>query len=273
MLTKLIKTEWKYLWKIFLLLVVAIAAATVLGSFAGKSFGALASNEDGPGQIGNVIFGMLGLMVFYVLIIASGLGFTVISGVRFYKNVYGNMGYVTNTLPVSSRQILWSHILLYGVCNFVLALGMILSTGVVSNSIFSGAVAAEMPFDYSTLYFRSAGFGAGVGDSILSILLMLVSSLASINLLYLAITLGQLFKKHKVFGAVISYVAISFVMGVVMMLVMIPYMITRVMTMVSDDPFVLMGPMRWIIFVISGICGAIAYFIVDARMTKHLNLE
>ena len=53
---------------------------------------------------------MLGLSIFfYVLAIAAGsIAVTVCVAVRYYKNVYTDEGYLTNTLPVTARQIVIS---------------------------------------------------------------------------------------------------------------------------------------------------------------------
>ena len=76
---------------------------------------------------------MLGLSIFfYVLAIAAGsIAVTVCVAVRYYKNVYTDEGYLTNTLPVTARQIvisklsvgiLWSIITGAVVCISVMSL-------------------------------------------------------------------------------------------------------------------------------------------------------
>ncbi len=273
MLKKLIKVEWKYFWKIFLLLLAAIGAATALGMFAGRSFGELATSSGGPEQIGDVLLWMLGIMVFYILVIAASVGFIVITGVRFFKTVFGDAGYITNTLPVTGRQILWANLIFYGICNFVLAVAMLLSMGGVSNSMFSGMMATDLPFDYSDFYLQSLGIGAGAGSTVLSILQLAVSGPAGMILLYLSIVIGQHFKKHKVFGAVLSYLGISFVMGVAIMVVTIPYVVTSVLTSTAPDINAFMMPIRTISFMVSLVFSVIAYFIVDRSLNRKLNLE
>ena len=129
MLKKLFKYEWKFFWKIPTAISIFLAILTVIGVIS------LASPFWSLDITGINI--MLGLsLFFYILAIAAGsIAVTVFIAIRYYKNVYTDEGYLTNTLPVTARQIVISK----------LSVGMIWSLiigAVVSVSVFSLAYTA-----------------------------------------------------------------------------------------------------------------------------------
>ena len=95
MLRKLLKYEWKSSWRIILAMNCFLLLVTLLGMF---SFRALfAENQLEVVQI----FGVLSLILYYLTIIVIIFAVLIFMGVRFYRNLYGDEGYLMHTLPVS----------------------------------------------------------------------------------------------------------------------------------------------------------------------------
>ena len=157
---------------------------------------------------------MLGLsLFFYILAIAAGsIAVTVFIAIRYYKNVYTDEGYLTNTLPVTARQIVISK----------LSVGMIWSLiigAVVSVSVFSLAYTAllcQEDVDIIYEFFHNlpelmSSFKEEMGISfplflVIALIHLLLSTAFSILKMYVAIALGQLFSRHKVAGAILWYI-------------------------------------------------------------------
>lgn len=206
MLKKLFKYEWKAFWKVPTAINVFLGIMTFIGIIS------LASPFWELDIRGIEI--MLGLAVFfYILAIAAGsIGVTIAITVRYYKNIYTDEGYLTNTLPVTARQIILSKLFTGVIWSFI--------TGtVVSISIFSLVYTASLSYSDVNILYEIAHdfpdllnfFREDVGISFflfafLSLIYMVASTALSILKIYTAIALGQLFARHKVAGAVIWYI-------------------------------------------------------------------
>lgn len=206
MLKKLFKYEWKFFWKIPTAISIFLAILTVIGVIS------LASPFWSLDITGINI--MLGLsLFFYILAIAAGsIAVTVFIAIRYYKNVYTDEGYLTNTLPVTARQIVISK----------LSVGMIWSLiigAVVSVSVFSLAYTAllcQEDVDIIYEFFHNlpelmSSFKEEMGISfplflVIALIHLLLSTAFSILKMYVAIALGQLFSRHKVAGAILWYI-------------------------------------------------------------------
>lgn len=206
MLKKLFKYEWKAFWKV----------PTAINGFLGiMTFIGIVSLAS-PFWESNIrgIHIMLGLAVFfYILAIAAGsIGVTFAITTRYYKNVYTDEGYLTNTLPVTARQIILSKL-------FVGIIWSMITGIVVSLSIFSLVYTASLSYsDMDILYELGqnfpellSSFKEEVGISFflflfLSLIYLIASTALSILKMYTAIALGQLFTRHKVAGAVMWYI-------------------------------------------------------------------
>ncbi len=276
MLGRLMKYEWKYIWKKFVLFMALLIGATIVGYFSCTRFEAL--DPDGPAAFGKVVSGMLGFMFYYSILIGELLGFSLIVAIRFYKTVYGGQSYLTHTLPVNARQIYGSHLIVYGLCMLAFTVLTQISIGIVSNELFTGVFGSlgasadvSMPFG-PEFYSQVLGI-----NSFASTLLVggyiCIASVSSLLMIYAAIVLGQKWKKHKVWGAVVSYLILSGIMTVIAWISLIPFMISMIVAQVnSTEPFRMTG--FWgISLVYTVIFGIVYFFLMDHGMTKRLNLE
>lgn len=206
MLKKLFKYEWKAFWKVPTAINVFLGIMTFIGIIS------LASPFWELDIRGIEI--MLGLAVFfYILAIAAGsIGVTIAITARYYKNIYTDEGYLTNTLPVTARQIILSKLFVGVIWSFI-------TGAAVSISVFSLIYTASLSYsDVNIFYefwqdfpeflrfFREEAKISFFLFAFLGLIYLILSTALSILKLYTAIALGQLFSRHKVAGAVMWYI-------------------------------------------------------------------
>ena len=56
------------------------------------------------------VFTVLATTIFVILIMSTFFVCFIIMVTRFYKNIYGDEGYLMNTLPVSAAQNIWAKV-------------------------------------------------------------------------------------------------------------------------------------------------------------------
>lgn len=151
--------------------------------------------------------------VYIILFVGASFGTIIIIAVRFYKNLFSDEGYLTNTLPVTrgmhllSKTIsgtIWCVIdsfILY-LCAFILIavppLTDVLSShwGEIIHLLgFSGQISF-----YFFLFYMAV--------------LTFIGAIANVISVQAAIIFGQLFNGHKVLGAVVSYFVIATISSV-----------------------------------------------------------
>ncbi|MBO4903003.1 MAG: hypothetical protein J5518_09445 [Lachnospiraceae bacterium] len=276
MLGRLMKYEWKYIWKKLLIFAGVLLAATGIGLVSTGLIGKLHEQDE----FAAFAIGMLGFMFYYTLIMGASIGMSVIVAIRFYKSVYGEEGYVTHTLPVSGREILWSHVLVNGFAVFSVGLIMQISLSLIMNDFFRGIFdTATLPGlggvgNNGNIYAQMLGL-SGVGAWVVIVLYLAIGTLCSVMMIYASVVLGQKWKKHKVFGAVVSYILINGSMVLLSWIILIPFMIRTIMggDFFADGPSNITGGFLWIALAIDLLYGVIMYLIVDHGLTKRLNLE
>ncbi len=213
MFVKLFKYEWKTFWKVpaainlVLLIVTLVGMATLVTPFW---------------DIDSLAIDMLSVtaIMFYVAAIIAGLiAVVVYTAIRFYRNIYTDEGYLTNTLPVTPRMIILSKLLVSSLWSIISGIVVFLSIFML---IFSAAYSFEgVRFFRDLLEFdelwEAWGYLLGITTDaryfgillriLFSILYTVVRVFFSILMLYTAISLGQLFHRHKIAGAVAWYIA------------------------------------------------------------------
>ena len=159
------------------------------------------------------------LLYFLFLVIIFGITimtvFIIIT--RYHNSIYGNEGYLTNTLPLNSAQIIFSKLI-----NF---LAWIFISGIVTMI----SVVALVPFE---LFFRilinDAEFynfiinaGKVLADpKVFPVIIMYLFSVffsqcGKILMLFLSVSIANLFKGNKIVIGIFSYMGISFLTSVI----------------------------------------------------------
>lgn len=200
MLGKLFKYEWKSGSRLFLLIHGGVLLFALLSrlflTINGGLNQAMTTSE-------NSIISMIAAMIMFgiVVFISCTAIFTYIYiAYRFYKNVFTDQGYLTNTLPVTPSQIILSKMLnaLLWIIIDVIVLALSLCIIFVDNMQF-----------YSE-FFHALGevftlIGQLPSTVWLGILCIILSPFMMILHLYFSVALGNLIASHKVIGSIVAY--------------------------------------------------------------------
>lgn len=108
MLGKLMKYEWKNIWKAGTLMLLGMLVVTVIGCVVlrmpgGVVTGLLDNNDINATQSWFVLSSFVATLILYVImLLASTWGMLIFLGIRFYRSMYTDEGYLSHTLPVTA---------------------------------------------------------------------------------------------------------------------------------------------------------------------------
>lgn len=205
MLKKLIAQEWKTFWKLPAILNLCVVALTVLGTLMlTVSFKETAT--DFLQMIAASIF-----IFYFVSIFCVGFGIVIYTGMRFYKTLYSDEGYLSFTLPVTPRQHLIAKVVVATIWNLISSIVVFISIWPLLVAL-EKAIGEQMPDMREVLVqigeMLEKTFGINLGMIIfLFIAVCVLSTVFSVLMIYSSVTLGQTFKKHKIMGAILFYIA------------------------------------------------------------------
>lgn len=211
MLGKLLKHELYATGRIMLPL---LGALIVLAGLANLSFRGVENIESNLITIALVFV----IAAFFLGLFAVCVMSIVLMVQRFYKNLMGDEGYLTLTLPASLHSVLWAKLLIASL--------WIILTGIVATVLFLLTVAHVASFEFGVLpdFFAElrrglqelTAYGITGGDWALLIigfvLLVILSCFAQCLHFYAAMGIGHCFDKDKVLLSVVFYIAIAFVL-------------------------------------------------------------
>ena len=163
------------------------------------------------------------------------------------------------------------------ITGYVWTLLCLISTGMSVLIALSGLLGmADIPYEElseAADEFLSV-FGAGSSAIIAIVLLGLVSSLYNVLCLYVSVTVGQLWEKHKILGAVLSYVAIYVLNLIISQIAMITSGFYNFMNDNLDAVFSTMYTgMLHRTTIISGILAIVFYVACIMITKKKVNLD
>ena len=121
MLGKLIKYEWKNIWKAGVLMLLGMFVVTVIGCVVLRMPGGLVT-EIADGNNMN----------------ATQSWFVLSLGIRFYRSMYTDEGYLSHTLPVTANQLFLSKVLVSGVWYLFITIGIGISVVALIVSLMTG---------------------------------------------------------------------------------------------------------------------------------------
>lgn len=285
MLGKLIKYEWKGLIKPLSILYIVLLGITII---TGLLILTINPNYDDVAIGFSVLFTMLSVFIYYFGIIVCALGTMLIIAIRFYKTCYTDEAYLTHTLPVSTKQLLAAKTISAVLCHLLslIVIGasvILLLLVLVTHLINLGEIpVAELSEGFSEVFAElDREFASEMGISFSGYFLYLgavslVSSVCGIISLLGCVSLGQLYTKHRILGAIIAYFIMTFLLQIAAYVGMIPMygkMFAAEYTGETILMFDLMQPTMMVTLGASVIIAVIMYFINIHMMTKRLNLE
>lgn len=231
MLGKLIKHEWKGTYRVGCLMMLLMAGITFFGwlAFQSPMWKQATSDTYNYSFTTGVelldILSIFTLVLYFVMLIVVLVGIVVYLAVHFYKTVYTDEGYLTHTLPVTKHQLLFSKILVGGLWTMIIYAMVYLSVILLGASL----IGAILPDGYTFARFWSESgeliaelrmemerqFGLNfVIYTVFILLSLLIGPFIAMATVYGAISLGQLFTRHRVLMAIVSYIGIGILNGI-----------------------------------------------------------
>ena len=219
-------------------------------------------------------------VLYFTMITALSTGTYLIAGIRFYKNMFSDEGYVTETLPITNGMHLLSKTIAGSIWAMVNMCFVYLCSYVVIWTPYIKSVVDENKDDILQ-EFGFVGKYAGLSFSTVLLILLLFScfgAISSIIMIYASVALGQLFSSHRVLGAVVSYFVISTLISVlsVVAMALLGSETRLIVTSGSlEDEFNLVSYMIEIMKISAGlmiITSVILYVATHCIMNKKINL-
>lgn len=170
---------------------------------------------------------LVGIYVFayVVILIASSIVTYFMIASRYYKSIFTDEGYLTNTLPLTSDQKILSRFLIslfWTIVNILCILGSIallllplFSEGMKTNEASMKYFFGQMAEAFSSIS-RELGFSSPALMIIFLIGVCLIGYIYFIMSVYFCISMGSLFSSHRILAAVLIYFGLSMAMQVLM---------------------------------------------------------
>lgn len=259
MFGKLIKYEIKaagkwYLMTYALSLGLSLFFGLAMKAWLGQQYGNFwANSEFGDLQTNLQVFTFIALAI-----LAFGLTMATIFLIinRFHKNVYGREGYLTMTLPVTSHQLILSKLAAASIWMFLSSFTCLLSFFFYFlPSMNIGEILRYLPE-------AIASFHAYVPIPLV-LISSFISHLSGVLLIYLAISIGQLFQNRRGLMGFVAYFALYLILSFIISFVTPREVYTE-----------FFGKSYFTFVLITSSIQAIAfYFATHYIMTKRLNIQ
>ncbi len=283
MFVKLLKHEWKATRSTLGILALALLGMGLLATLDLRFLIAGIQNNTGENPFLALLFVAMGmfLLVCFIGLCAYGIGTQFFLLYRFYKNKFTDQGYLTFTLPVTTKQIYWSsfvHMLIWSLISTVIIVlvGLIFilfgtaTDGLINldaldviGEFFISLL--ELPWE---LLFNSPEM---IIAGIFYVLTLLIAPIYALVIPMACITIGAvLAKKHKILAAFGVYYALNAVVGIVSSVItMIPSIIIGFAT---QNEGTLYTVTMAISFLLSAGLTVAGYFMTLHLMKNKLNL-
>ena len=211
MLGKLMKHEWKGM-----LAPLVIMACLLLGITVFTYTVIMNINTELDEIIENfsATVSTMTFLLYYAGIVGCVIGITLVIAVRFYRTCYTDQGYLTHTLPVSAKQLLIAKTVTAVLSYLIIIFLVYVSVYVALSAFFMRTFDEDWNFlidAFVSLLRDSLGLHAYPLYIIYWGCCCIISLICSVIGLMGAISLGQLYAKHRIAGAVIAYLVIRFV--------------------------------------------------------------
>lgn len=273
MLGKLLKHEWKSVWKIPTILLCVLMGLAVL---AGLGF---ASPIWDSGLEGLGVLAVLSWMVFYFAIMGVSMGIMLYLAVRFYRSMFTDEGYLTHTLPVTTRQLLFSKVLIMAAWIFLSMVGIFISIMIAGGIAVLFLMCQEFSWREmrELLYMLQQMVSSQIGNRFASffagILFMIPAMIVYGTMMIVgSISIGQMVSKHKVLGSIGAYFALSTVVQIISMVIVMPMLFYHIVNG-TENVFDILTPTYWIMGLLECVLAVGLYFLSEYLIRRRLNLD
>ena len=195
MLGKLLKYEYKATSRYFIGLYIVLALLTI----GNKVMITIEATTDIDLKVVDILFGII--MASYVIaIIAIAVATVVLMLRRFYFNMLKDEGYLTFTLPATVGQHIASKMI---VCITWVIATIVLTVVSIFVVTYSKDIDYARGISDSVQELTQLGAWGYVAEGIIA---AIVTVIGMPILMYACLSIGQLYTKHRVVGAILSYI-------------------------------------------------------------------
>ena len=285
MLKKLCKYEFRSIGRTLIPIYIAVIAVSIITSFT------MGINIEYNRNYNNILDGgvnlvyqlqgiftvVMSLAYFAVMVALFVLTFVIILQ-RFYKGLLCDEGYLMFTLPVKPWQLITSK----GITAFVISI----LSGIVSCISIFILMLGSLPYPLKTMaqffslenlsmFFTRLNEVVPMWGIYLFefIILVIVSSLASLYQIYASMAIGHLSKKNRILMSVVAYIAISMILSFVggIFGVFSAFTMQNLIYINAGEAFL---HALLIFSIIISIIECVVFFVITERiLSKKLNLE
>lgn len=227
MLKKVFKHEWRTISPLLLAVHIIGLSAAVICRIGINLMGGVQSYNSS----------IMAVLLLFAAIIGIGcvMVFTYFyTGYRFYKSVFAQQGYLTNTLPVTADQLIWGKGFTGIIWLAITFLWAITACMILVLSYHdAGEFVGELPNMLASLFSPSAP--AIVRTTEISLLL---TPFFMVIQLYVSAAIGNLFTGHKLLASAGVYLGLYFlqqIAGIVIMCMAAPHLKTITARLTVDD--------------------------------------
>ena len=233
------KYEWKNIWKAGTLMLLGMLVVTVIGCVVlrmpgGVVTGLLDNNDINATQSWFVLSSFVATLILYVImLLASTWGMLIFLGIRFYRSMYTDEGYLSHTLPVTANQLFLSKILVSGVWYLFISIGIGISVVALVVSLMTGLLnigelssvltqyngniwefLADAFYELGRTYEEEMGINL-LHYGITLLLTYVAGPFIAMVTLFGALTIGQLSSKHKGFMGILVYAGVTILSSII----------------------------------------------------------
>jgi hypothetical protein len=276
MLKKLIKHEWQDTWMVGTICSIVIVVLTIIGMILLSSdIWQRSASRGGSAEA----YTMLLYITYFMMLFFGALGFVLVIKYfffyRYYKNLFTDHGYLMNTLPVKSTDLINAKLIVAVIWQLISYLLIVVAAfglffaAVDGFESFSAAYRALL--DDADVWGELAKMLPGI---IAGIIICILTPFCTTLIMYAAVGVGQLSKKHKFLVAVLLLLGFNIAMQFASQMLTLPFNL-----MISDLPMsedrasaaTNIFSVVWLIIVAAATVGL--YFANKYFLEKRLNLE
>ena len=205
MFGKLLKYDFRAMWKQFAFIWPAALVLAVVNRFTLDGLGSSSS-------VGETTAGVA-MLVYVAILIAMFIIAVIFTIQRFYTGLLGDEGYLIHTLPVKPWQLVASKLL----CA-VAATAVNVAVAILSMLLILPWDSGDLREVFQVLQYLCSHWSMESAQVIIAmlefILFMLVSFAVGYLHVYLAMALGHLFNKNRVAMSVVAFIALQVVVSI-----------------------------------------------------------
>ena len=278
MLKKLLKKDFRATARTFLPMILGFVIASVLAKILFEAGIMSPILNDGYVSDTNefmVVSSVIFLLLYFIYIIAFFIMTYVFIVSDFYKTMVSEQAYLTHTLPVKTSTLICSKLIIA-----VFWQAMVYLLVFLSLFLFVIGHMPQIPWQVLFVDFY-ATLGVSPSEYItFMIVCMIIGAFSSPLMFYASIAIGHLFGKHKIMGAILSYLGIYTVMQIICTIAMIAfgYSFTAALRMPNTNLnatfySTFFSSYMWFAVIFSTFTCILFYFITNYVMSRKLNLE